>query len=60
MSEKRFYIREYTGEWTHWGNKGHTGVALVSRCGCLSSVIRSPRFLQTTSANTPDWERLEV
>ena len=32
---------------------------LVSRCGCLSSVIRSPHFLQTTSAYIPDLGRFE-
>ena len=42
-----------------WGNKGHTGVVLVSRCGCLASVIRSPHFLQTTSAYIHDLGRLE-
>jgi hypothetical protein len=41
-------------------NKGHTGVVLVSRFGCLSSVLLSPHFLQTTSAYTPDLGRLAV
>ena len=60
MSEKHLYVRISTGEWTYWGNKGHTGVVLVSRCGRLASVIHSPHFLQTTSAYTPDQERLGV
>ena len=60
MSEKRLYTRTSTNELTYWGNKGHTGVVLVSRRGHLSSVIRSPHFLQTTSAYTHDLEHLEV
>ena len=41
-------------------NKAHTGGVLVSRYGCLYFLIRAPHFLQTTSAYTPDLERLEV
>ena len=60
MLERHLYTRTSTGEWTYCGIKGHTGVVLVSRCGCLSSAIRSPRCLQTTSVCSPDLERLEV
>ena len=41
-------------------NTGHTGVVLVSRYDWLSSVIRSPHFLQTALAYTLDLECLEV
>ena len=60
MWEKHLYIRKPTGEWTAWGDKGHTGVVLVSRCGCFSFLIRALHFLQTSSAYIPDLGRLEV
>jgi hypothetical protein len=60
MLERHLYTRTSTSECTYWGNKGHTGVVLVSRCDRLSSVILSPHFLQTTLAYTPDLERLAV
>ena len=60
MLEKYLYTRTSTIECTYWENKGHTGVELVSKCDRLSSVIRSPHFLQTALAYTLDLERLEV
>jgi hypothetical protein len=36
------------------GKKGHTGIVLVSRSGCLSSLILSLHFLPTTTAYTPE------
>ena len=54
------YPCTFTNECTYWGNKRHTGVVLVSRCDCHSSLLLSPHFLQTTSAYTPDLERLPV
>ena len=60
MSEKHLYIRITTNECTYWENKGHTGVVLVSRSDGLSSVLLSPRFLQTTSAYTPDLGHLAM
>ena len=60
ISEKHLYVRTSTGEWTYWGNNEHTGVVLVSRCGCLSFLIRSPHFLQTSSAYNPGLEHLEA
>ena len=60
MLEKHLYTRTSTIQCAYWESKGHTGVVLVSRCDCLSSVIRSPHFLQTTLAYTLDLERLEV
>src|SRR5258708_5639333 len=54
MSEKHLYTRTSTNECTYWGNKGHTGVVLVSRCDCLSSEPLSQHLLQATSAYTPD------
>ena len=41
-------------------NKGHTGAVLVSRCDCLSPLLLSPHFLQTTSVYTPDLGHLAV
>ncbi len=52
MSEKYLYIRTDFSKYTSCGNKGHTGVGLVPRSGCLSAVILSPHFLQTTPAYT--------
>jgi len=60
MSEKHLYTRKYTGERTYWENKERTGVALVSRCGALSSAILFPHFQETTSAYTPDLEHLSM
>ena len=59
MLEKHLYT-QITSECTYWGNMGHTGVVLVSRCDCLSCVILSRHFLQTTLAYTPGLERLAV
>ncbi len=52
MSEKYLYIRTEFIKRTLWGNKGHTGVGLVPRSGCLSAVILLPHFLQTNPAYT--------
>ena len=60
MSEKHLYIRISASEWTYWGNTGHTGDGLVSTCGCLSALVRSPHFLQSISAYTPDLGRLSM
>ena len=60
MPEKHLYTRKCTNECTHWDNKGHTGVVLVSRCDCLSSVLLSQHHQRTTSAYTPDLGRLSV
>ena len=60
MSEKHLYIHTFTGYRTYWKNKGHTGVVLVSRFDRLFSVVLSPHCLQSTSAYTPDLERLAV
>ena len=54
------YKRTSISRYMYRGNKGHTGGVLVSRCGCLSSVILALHFLQTTSAYTPDLESLAV
>ena len=58
MLEKHLYTHTSTNERIDWGNEGRTGVVLVSRRGCLPSVILSPHFLQTTSAYTLGLERL--
>ena len=60
MSVKHLYTRTFINACTYRGNKGHTAVVLVSRYDCLSSLLLSPRFLQITSAYTPDLERLAV
>ena len=60
MSEKHRYTRTSTDECTYGENKRHTGVVLVSRCDCLSSVLRSQHYLQTTSAYTPGLGRLAM
>ena len=59
MLEKRHYTRTFTYECMYLGDKGHTGVVLVSRCDCLS-VLLSQHFLQTTEAYTPDLGRLAI
>ena len=58
--EKRLYTRKYTSECKYWENKGHTGVVLVSRCGCQSPLILPPHYLQTAAAYTPSLEHLAV
>ena len=60
MSEKHLYTRTSSSGCTHWNNEGHTGVGLVSRCDCLSSVFLSQHYLQTTSVYTPGLGRLAV
>ena len=60
MLERHLYICTSTRECAYLETEGRTGVVLGSRCDCLSSVILSPRFLQTTSMYTPDLERLAV
>ena len=58
--KKHLYTCTLTIECTYWQNKGHTGVELVSRSGCLPSVIPSPRFPQTISVYTLDLECLSM
>ena len=60
MLEKHLYTRTTINEWRYWENERHTGVVLVSRYDCLSSVIVSPYFLQTSSEYTPDLEHRAV
>ena len=60
MLEKHPYTCTLIFECKYLQNKRHTGVVLVSRCGCLSSVNLSAYFLQTNSTNTPDLERIAV
>ena len=60
MSETHLYARTSANECTYWVNNGHTGVVLVSRCDCLSSVLLSQHFLRTTLAYMPDLGRLAV
>jgi len=56
----RYLYHQLVSVRAYWGSKGHTGAELVPRCDRLSSVILSRHFLQTTSAYTPDSERLAV